>query len=136
MELAVRDAEGAPIRCEFIDGQGSQLKITAGDVEYSIGVSIAGATGAWVYNTRPSVKKMYIVKSAERGRPVDIRLLRLSRQSDALSIGGRAFFELNDGKILQLLLVGTLYYRDGDDLDEARFKYKIYDAGSFLIDAL
>jgi hypothetical protein len=79
---------------------------------------------------------MYVVKSAERGRPVDIRLLRLSRQSDALSIGGRAFFELNDGKILQLLLVGTLYYRDGDDLDEARFKYKIYDAGSFLIDAL
>lgn len=57
MELAVRDAEGAPIRCEFIDGQGSQLKITAGDVEYSIGVSIAGATGAWVNNTGPSVKK-------------------------------------------------------------------------------
>jgi hypothetical protein len=43
---------------------------------------------------------------------------------------------MKDGKTLQLVLAGVLYYGQGDDTDEARFKYRIYDAGEFLIPAL
>lgn len=44
--------------------------------------------------------------------------------------------ELTDGKIVQLLVASVQWYNEGDDLDEVRFKYKIHDAGEFLIDAL
>jgi len=38
--------------------------------------------------------------------------------------------------VIQILLVGVQDYRRGDDINEARFKYQVYEPGEFLIEAL
>jgi hypothetical protein len=118
------------------EGAECRIKVPYENTDYEISTHIANATAVWLNLGMGSAKKLYVSKSAQRGQPVDIRQLRISKGSDTISIGQRAFIELTDGRILQLLLVGVLWYRAGDDIDEARFKYKIYDAGVFLIDAL
>lgn len=135
MELAVRDAGGTPARIEFAPQAGAALKLKDGETEFEIQTSIAHALAVWLNPSTDTTKNLRISKSP-RGTPVDIRRLRPSRGSDTISIGDRAFFELANGKTVQLLLVGVLWYRAGDDIDEARFKYKVYNAGEFLIDPL
>jgi hypothetical protein len=138
MELAVRDADGTPLKHLFNTQSMEMIKVSDGTTSYEISTHIANSTAVWL-NMGPhggSAKKLYVSKSAQPSRPIDIRQLRPSKGSDTISIGQRAFLELENEKILQLLLVGVLWYRAGDDVDEARFKYKIYDAGVFLIDPL
>jgi hypothetical protein len=138
MELAVRDAGGIPLKHQFNTQSMETIKVSDGSTTYEISTHVAHATAVWlnIGIGSGSVKKLYVSKSAQRGKPIDIRQLRVSKGSDTISIGQRAFIELEDGKILQLLLVGVLWYRAGDAVDEARFKYKIYDAGQFWIDPL
>lgn len=134
LELAVRDAGGTAVKLVFPQQSAEPLKVKDGSVEYDIHISLAHSTAIWIY-PGTETRSLYVSKSP-RGTPVDIRLLRLSKGPDTLNIGQRAFIELANGKILQLLLVGVLWYRAGDDIDEARFKYKFYEAGDFLIDPL
>jgi hypothetical protein len=136
LELSVRDAGGTPLKHQFAVQGIEFLEIPYDNTVYKISSHIAHGTAVWINLGMGDTKNLYVSKSAERGKPVDIRRLRVSKGSDTISIGQRAFIELKDGKILQLLLVGVLWYRGGDDVDEARFKYQIYDAGEFLIDAL
>jgi hypothetical protein len=138
MELLVRDAGGIPLKHQFNTQSMEMIKVIDGATSYEISTHVAHATAVWLNMgvQSGSAKKLYVSKSAQRGKPIDIRQLRVSRGSDTISIGQRAFIELEDGKILQLLLVGVLWYRAGDDVDEARFRYKIYGAGEFLFDPL
>jgi hypothetical protein len=136
MELAARDAAGTPIRIEFGQSGIELLRIKDGDTEYQVQVSIGGSTGAWIYPASASPKPIYISKTTDHGKPIDIRQLRHSKAQDVLQIGEHAFVVLPDGKMLQLILVGVQWYREGDDIDELRFKYKIYPADEFLFDSL
>jgi hypothetical protein len=136
LELAARDAAGTAVAIVFEVSAIFPIKLKYKDAEYSIGVSPSSELTGWIYSGMESAKQLYVAKSAERGKPVDIRSLRPSRGSDTISIGQHAFIELNDGRIAQLILVGAQYYRAGDDKDELRFKYMVYEAGEFLIDAL
>ena len=77
-----------------------------------------------------------VVKSVEPGKLTDVRTLRRLRDASPVEIGQRAFFEMNEGTILQIVVVGVLYYNAGDDRDEVRIKYRMYDAGEFLIEPL
>jgi len=136
LELSARDADGTPIRIEFGQVGVETLHIKDGGEEYTLSVSIAGPMAAFVFSGSGSAKVFHLSKSAKRGQSVDIRQIRFSKGGDTIQIGQHAFIELTNGKILQLIVVGVLWYREGDDVDEIRFKYKIHDAGSFLIDAL
>jgi hypothetical protein len=70
------------------------------------------------------------------GKVIDFRTLRSLRDTGNMTIGDRAFLEANDGRIIQIVLTGVLYYDAGDSSDEVRFKYKVFDAGEFLIASL
>lgn len=137
MELAANGADGTPIKHEFDQTGIGSLTIANGTSTYTIPVSKSSGTNVWIYDTHLPIAKLFIVRTdIARGQIVDTRQLRLVRRSDVLNIGDRAIVEMLDGTTIQLLLVGVLYYGAGDDSDEARFKYKIYDAGDFLIPAL
>ena len=136
LELSVRDASGTPIRVVFGQSNTETLRIKERDTEYELVVAISNSMAAFVFSGNGSAKTVYLSRSAPRGKPVDIRQLRPSKGGVSVSIGQHAFVELTDGKILQLLVASVQWYNEGDDVDEVRFKYKIFDAGEFLIDAL
>jgi hypothetical protein len=136
LELAARDAAGTPIRVEFGQSGIEVLRVKDGETEYQVKVSIAGSMGAWIFPASNSPKPIYISKTIEHGKPIDIRQLRHSKAQDTFQIGEHAFVVLPDGKMLQLILVGVQWYREGDDIDELRFKYKIYPPEEFLFDSL
>jgi hypothetical protein len=136
LELAARDAAGTPIRVEFAKLGTESLLVKDGETEYQVRVGVAGPTGAWLYPASDSSKSLFMSKTIEHGKTIDIRQLRPSKEADVLQIGEHAFIVLPDRKILQLILVGAQWYRSGDDIDELRFKYKIYPADEFLFDSL
>ena len=137
LELAARDATGTPVRVEFNNnGSLEILTVTDGQTEYKLQVAIAGSMGAWIFPASSSPKPLLFSKTLEHGKPIDIRNIRPSKTQDVMQIGEHAFARLPDGKLLQLILVGVQWYREGDDTDELRFKYKIHSADDFLIDSL
>ncbi len=107
LELAARDAVGTPVRVEFGQSGIEVLRVKDGETEYQVQVSIAGSMGAWIFPASKSPKPIYISKTIEHGKPIDIRQLRHSKAQDAFQIGEHAFVVLPDGKILQLILVGA-----------------------------
>jgi hypothetical protein len=136
-ELANRDARGEPISLRFGENGISSMPVKDGENTYNIGVNRARRDTTWLAYPQQEASSFSIVRSAERGKPVDMRLLRPVRGDyDAIEIGNRIFLSLKNGKTLQLILVGVLNFSVGDDVDEVRFKYKVYDAGVFFIDAL
>jgi hypothetical protein len=136
MELPVQSADGISIKHAFNDTGTGKLTIHSGESTYTIPISKSGGTSVWIYG-KESISKLFVVRAAtDRGKIIDIRQLRVVKDAASIEIGDRAFAEMSDGKIIQLILVGVLYYGAGDDTDEARFKYKIYDSGNFLIPAL
>jgi hypothetical protein len=137
MELPLQSAEGTPITHPFDETGMSELSIRIAGAIYAIPISKSSATSVWIYKKGPSISKMFVVRTTTpRNQVVDIRQLQGVRESRALNIGDRAIFELGDGRTMQLLLVGVLYHGSGDNADEVRFKYKIYDTGAFLVPAL
>jgi hypothetical protein len=137
MELPLQDAEGTPITHTFDETGTGELSIRVAGTTYAIPISKSSAMSVWVYKKGPAISKVFVVRAGTpRNHVVDIRQLRVVKESLAVNIGDRAILELGDGKTMQLLVVGVLYYGSGDNVDEARFKYKIYDAGQFLVPAL
>jgi hypothetical protein len=137
LELGARDAAGTPVRVEIVGQSGiAVLRVKDGETEYQVQVGVAGPLGAFIFPASSSSKPLYISTIMDHGKPIDIRQLRYSKGSDNFRIGEHAFAVLPDGKMLQLILVGVQSYRDGDDIDELRFKYKIHPADEFLFDSL
>jgi hypothetical protein len=134
MEMAAKDTKGAPLTYEFDRSGIGKIRLEYKGKSYDLEISKSGATSIWVYQRQNPVKWAAVVRTAVPGKMIDIRTLREIRDSSTLEIGQRAFFEMVDGTILQLVVVGVLYYGAGDDKDEVRFKYQMYDEGTFLIE--
>ena len=94
LELAARDAAGTPIRVEFQQSGMEVLRIKDGETEYSIQVSIASSMGAWIFPATNETKSIYISKTTEHGKPIDIRQIRPSKMQDTFQIGEHAFVAL------------------------------------------
>lgn len=136
LESRARDALGTSLVVDMVRGITS-VTLQQDGKDYIISMHVAHTIAVWLNPIQPSVKDIFVVKTAERGKSIDIRGLRSSRgEAEVLTIGQRAIIEMNDGKRLQLILTGVQWYRAGDNKDEARFKYKFYDPSEFLIDAL
>jgi hypothetical protein len=139
LEIAVKDAVGTAIKYEFDKTGMGKIEIPSLAKTYRIDISKSGHVSVWIYARADSpFTKLAIVRAADTttGKVIDFRTLRSLRDVGNLTIGDRAFFETNDGRIIQLVLTGVLYYDAGDTADEVRFKYKVFDAGEFLIASL
>jgi hypothetical protein len=136
LERAALPTKGTPLTYEFDNSGIGQITLTRGDKGYPLQITKCSATAIWVYPNHNAVKWASVVKTVEPGQLIDVRTLRRIRDSTPVEIGQRAFFEMEDGTILQLVVVGVLYYNAGDDKDEVRIKYRMYDAGEFLIQPL
>ncbi|CCB64933.1 MULTISPECIES: hypothetical protein [unclassified Hyphomicrobium] len=129
-------AEGESVTVQM-DAVKNSLPINSAGKNYQIMISKSGGTGVWVYPESGAKKMSTIATSAaKRSELIDVRTARPLRDSGHLTIGDRVLVEMSDGYFVQALLTGVLYYNAGDDRDEARFKYKVYEPGEFLIPAL
>lgn len=136
LEEPLVGAEGTLVTHVFdADGIGT-IELSDGTSTYKVPISKSGGTDVWVYNTDPSIKTIARVAEAKRGELIDVRMLRPAQGSESVRIGQHVFITASDGRTIQLMPVGILYYNAGDDRNEARFKYKVYGVGEFLIKAL
>jgi hypothetical protein len=90
----------------------------------------------WVYNTNPSIRRLLRVGAAERHELIDVADLPPIDRSINLTIGECVVVETTDGSIAQLLLTDAHVRANGDQIDDARFKYQVYPPGTSQIRAL
>lgn len=128
--------QGTPLVYEFDNTGIGKIELTNGNKNYDLQITKCSATAIWVYPNNNAVKWASVVKTIKPGERIDVRTLRHVRDFTPVEIGERAFFEMDDGSILQMVVVGVLYYNAGDDKDEVRIKYRIYEPGEFLIEPL
>jgi hypothetical protein len=139
LEIAVKDADGAAIKYGFDKSAFGKIEIPTSSKTYRIDISKSSHVSVWIYARADSpFTKLAIVRAPDTttGKVIDFRTLRSLRDTGNMTIGDRAFLEANDGRIIQIVLTAVLYYDAGDSSDEVRFKYKVFDAGEFLIASL
>lgn len=135
LEESCVGAEGTPVTVALSDTM-NLVRIAAKDQFYEVSISRNGGTRVWAYQRERAKKISIIPRTTKRGETIDTRKVRPFRYAGNITIGDRLIVEMDDGAIAQVLLTGVLSYDDGDDHDEARFRYKVYDEGDFLVPAL
>ena len=136
LQESVIGADGDLAVHEFNASGIGQISIPLDGASYTIPISKNDGLRVWVYNTDDSIKKLARVGPAENHELIDVTQLRAADRETSLLIGETAVVETSDGKIIQLLLVDAHVRANGDDIDDARFKYEAYPPGISQIRAL
>lgn len=135
LQEAVMNTDGTLIAHEFgPDGMGEIEIPTEGGT--TVPISKDNGIMVWVYNNHPSIRRLLRVGSAERHEPIDVTDLPLIDRVISLPIGDSVVIDATDGSIIQLLLVDAHVRVNGDQIDDARFRYEIYPPGTSQVHAL
>lgn len=140
-EEALRHSNGTLVTHQFSGNPDNELMLVHRGTRYSIPISMSDAEGVWIYSKSESVLLYEKVRLATTGQIIDLTKLRSvqwhqSKRTEHVAIGEHIFFRMEDGTVIQMLLVMVRYFRGGDDSDEARFRYEIHERGAHLIPAL
>ena len=127
-EIAVIHLSGNP--------PGNALDIVAGANTYQLKFSSSGGDDVWVYGDDPSIRSLAVERYARRGDNVDATGLRAERGATSVRVNQRVFAVTHDNRVIQALILSVRYYNAGDDTDEVRVAYRVYQPGQFLIPAL
>ena len=127
-------AEGQLVAHQFDGGGIGKIEIASGNAAYSIPISKNNGLQVWVYNTDASIHRLLRVGAAERHELIDVTDLPVVDREISVPIG--VVIEAADRSIIQLLLADTHARLNGDNVDDASFRYAVYPPGTTQIRAL
>lgn len=136
LQESVLDADGDVVSHRFDESGIGQIEVPHRDARYTIPISKNNGVQVWIYNTDGSLRSLSRVGAAEHHELIDVTQLRPVARDLSIGIGECVVAEAEDGSIIQLLLVDAHARINGDEVDDARFKYKVYEKGTSQIRAL
>jgi hypothetical protein len=134
LQEAVLDAEGELISYEFPAGGIGSIALDNG--KYTIPISYNDGLQVWINNRNDSIEWISRIGPAEHHEIIDITAFQHEQSDISVLIGETVIVKAKDGAIIQLLVTDAHRKANGDKIDDAQFRYRIYPPGTTQVRAL